>query len=144
MFIYTYELVFKSVHNFRAFTVIWILWSTGATLSAGRQAKDTEKQGELVTEGRETLKHIMISYQWASQKLLIQVRDSLVSNGFKVHTVKSELKLTNHAPEVEKFTILCIISLAIVLYWWAHPHPISSFICCHEDTSAEQLTRISI
>ena len=58
---------------------------TGAKLSAGRQAKDTEKQGELVVEEVRTPKHIMISYQWASQKLLIQVRDSLVVNGFKVH-----------------------------------------------------------
>ena len=38
--------------------------------------------------------------------------------------------------------ILCTISLAIILYGWFHPHQISSFICCHEDTSADHLTRI--
>ena len=37
--------------------------------------------------------------------------------------------------------ILCTISLAIVLYGWAYPHRISSFICCHEDTCAEHLTK---
>ena len=37
--------------------------------------------------------------------------------------------------------ILCTINLAIVLYGWAHPHQISSFICCHEDTCADHLTR---
>ena len=40
--------------------------------------------------------------------------------------------------------ILCTINLAIVLYGGAHPHHISSFICCHEDTSADDLTRFSI
>ena len=40
--------------------------------------------------------------------------------------------------------ILCRINLAIVLYGLAHAHQISSFICCHEDTSANHLTRISI
>ena len=39
--------------------------------------------------------------------------------------------------------ILCTINLAIVLYGRAHPNPISSFICCHEDTSPEHLIRIS-
>ena len=34
--------------------------------------------------------------------------------------------------------------LAIVLYGWAHPDQISSFTCCHEDTSADHLTRFSI
>ena len=37
--------------------------------------------------------------------------------------------------------ILCTINLAIVLYGLAHPHQISSFICSHEDTSADHLTR---
>ena len=41
-------------------------------------------------------------------------------------------------------TILCTINLAIVLYGLAHPHQISSFICWHEDTSADHLTRFSI
>ena len=36
------------------------------------------------------------------------------------------------------------ISLAIVLYGRAHPHHIASFICCHEDTSADHLTGIFI
>ena len=65
-----------------------------------------------------------------------------------------------HCPEIGNFSsktpkiaiflvllhvaILCTISLAIVLYSWVHLHQISSFICCHEDTSAEHLTRISI
>ena len=40
--------------------------------------------------------------------------------------------------------ILCTIKLAIVLYGRAHPHQISSFICCHEDTSADHRTRFSI
>ena len=39
--------------------------------------------------------------------------------------------------------ILCTIK-AIVLYGLAHPHQISSFSCCNEDTSAYHLTRISI
>ena len=40
--------------------------------------------------------------------------------------------------------ILCTINLAIVLYGKAHPHQIPSFICCHEDTSADHLTRFFI
>ena len=40
--------------------------------------------------------------------------------------------------------ILCTINLAIVLYGCAHPHQISSFICCHEGTRADHLTRYSI
>ena len=40
--------------------------------------------------------------------------------------------------------ILCTINIAIVLYGWALPHQISSFILCHEDTSADHLTRFSI
>ena len=40
--------------------------------------------------------------------------------------------------------ILCTINLAIDLYGSAHQHQISSFVCCHEDTSADHLTRISI
>ena len=40
--------------------------------------------------------------------------------------------------------ILCTINLAIVLYGLAHPHQIPSFICCHDDTSADHLTRFSI
>ena len=34
--------------------------------------------------------------------------------------------------------------LAIVLYGLAHPHQISSLICCHEDTSVDHLTKVSI
>ena len=40
--------------------------------------------------------------------------------------------------------ILFTINLAIVLYGWAHPHHSSSFIFCHEDTSADHLKRVSI
>ena len=47
-------------------------------------------------------------------------------------------------PSIVFLGILCTIILAIVLYGRAHPHKISSFICCHEDTSDDHLTRISI
>ena len=40
--------------------------------------------------------------------------------------------------------ILCKINSEIVLHGCALPHQISSFICCHEDTSADHLTRFSI
>ena len=40
--------------------------------------------------------------------------------------------------------ILCTMNLAIVLYGWAHPHYISNFIYCHEDTSVDHLTRVCI
>ena len=36
------------------------------------------------------------------------------------------------------------MNLAIVLYGLAQPHHISKFIWCHEDTSANHLTRVSI
>ena len=43
----------------------------------------------------------------------------------------------------DNFNILCTINLAIVLYGQNHPYQISSFICCHEDTSANHLTKFT-
>ena len=41
----------------------------------------TDKEEE---SGQSEAGHIMISYQWANQKTLIEVRDSLIANGIKV------------------------------------------------------------
>ena len=51
---------------------------------------------------------------------------------------------TREHVEYNALNILCIIYLAIVLYGWANPHQISSFICCHEDTGTDNLTKNSI
>ena len=36
------------------------------------------------SDQEEEVRHIMTSYQWASQKTLFEVRDSLLANGIKV------------------------------------------------------------
>ena len=81
------------------------------------------------------------------------------SNGWKIASVLTILSIKVHLSgpmfyqtplwkiiqlKIMHFIILCTINLAIVLYGWAHPHQISSFICCHVDTSADHLKRFSI
>ena len=62
----------------------------GENLSNGRhrRKKSAMAHGRFAVKEEESDQeeagHIMISYQWANQKTLIEVRDSLIDNGFKV------------------------------------------------------------
>ena len=60
---------------------------TGAQLSAGRHAGEKETQGKFVKDAQVETGHIMISYQWASQTTLIEVRDKLIAIGLKVNHI---------------------------------------------------------
>ena len=64
-------------------------------MSNGRHKKELKKRASIIIAGElreaepevEEEGHIMISYQWKSQKTLMDVRDSLIANGFKVSQV---------------------------------------------------------
>ena len=66
------------------------MYFPGENLSNGRHKRQKSARsaggltGKEAESGQSEVGHIMISYQWANQKTLIEVRDNLIANGIKV------------------------------------------------------------
>ncbi|XP_072182323.1 uncharacterized protein [Diadema setosum] len=64
---------------------LFVLNNMEASISGDKQELQPEQEeGEIVDLNREGGRHVMISYQWASQSILLKVKDFLQKRGYRV------------------------------------------------------------
>nr|XP_054751810.1 uncharacterized protein LOC129257501 isoform X1 [Lytechinus pictus] len=87
---------------------LWVI-----TKGQAKQVENDKTAEEMQAGGMESSKHIMISYQWGSQPIVLKIRDNLRTAGYQVwldvdHMHGSTLQAMAEAVEKSYIVLMCI------------------------------------